>query len=299
MGDTRLISSKGFSDVSECWSNSNHGIDAHVSFVGESMPSSLSGDQSRGILVQEVGRVNPIVISATSLLTLMTQISRCQQPPYIDRLHHQVVIEVRKFTDNLASLNFSAQIIDYSAYCLCAAIDESVLSTSWGTQSLWVQKSLLSMSRSETLGGERFYIIAEALAQDPRKNIEVLELIYILLSLGFEGRYFGRQVVIRDEIRNRLFEILRKNKGKREKVLSPIGKDSQPIKYKNKCRHALRRLFVSALSGFSVVLLTYNIMAYRQSFHTINALSQVGRVSPVTSYSQLIDRSLFPDRYHR
>ena len=100
-------------------------------------------------------------------------------------------------------------MIDSACYCLCAALDEAVLATSWGTQSIWTQQSLLSMFRGETWGGERFYTITDVLVKEPRKYIFVLEFIYILLSLGFEGRYYGKGRVLRDEVRNRLFQKIR------------------------------------------------------------------------------------------
>ena len=40
----------------------------------------------------------------------------------------------------------------------------------------------------ETVGGDRFYDLLARLEQDPNTNIDLLEFLYMCLSLGFEGR---------------------------------------------------------------------------------------------------------------
>ena len=40
----------------------------------------------------------------------------------------------------------------------------------------------------EVVGGDRFYDLLARLEQDPSNNIEMLEFLYMCLSLGFEGR---------------------------------------------------------------------------------------------------------------
>jgi type VI secretion system protein ImpK len=240
---------------------------------------------------------NPIMIAATPLLTLMTQIRHCANVPDVPRLHQQIVTEVTQFIQNLRTLHIAPRVIDCCAYCICAALDEAVLATEWGTQSLWVQQSLLSMFRSETLGGERFYVIAETLAKDPRKNKDSLELVYALLSLGFEGRYYGQNRMVRDEIRNRLFQMVRLSRGKVEKQLSPVWREAHKEHQGAKRRIRLKRLSFTTLALIVFVLVTYNIMAYHTSVPTITSMQKIGRESPITAYSQLIDRSLFPDRF--
>jgi type VI secretion system protein ImpK len=39
----------------------------------------------------------------------------------------------------------------------------------------------------ETVGGDRFYDLLSRLEQDPGGNIDLLEFMYMCLSLGFEG----------------------------------------------------------------------------------------------------------------
>ena len=64
-----------------------------------------------------------------------------------------------------------------------------VLSTPWGGESEWSHQSLLSTFHNETLGGEKFFLILERVMPDPATNLELLELMYLCLSIGFKGKY--------------------------------------------------------------------------------------------------------------
>lgn len=247
--------------------------------------------------VDQRDKTNPFLLAATPLLTLMTQIRQCHTPPNIEILYQQIVAEVGVFIEKLTRLGFAKTTIDCAAYCLCAAIDEAVLARDWGTQSVWVQKSLLSIFKSETWGGERFYAIADQLAREPRRYIYVLELIYTLLSLGFEGRFYGKQRVVREEVRSRLFQIIRQSRGKIEKSLSVNWRDVAPQNQQQHKRKTIKRLAL-ALLGFIVVLMVlFNSLAYEKSKSVFSELKSIGTESPVTAYSQLVDRSLFPQRF--
>jgi type IV/VI secretion system ImpK/VasF family protein len=68
-------------------------------------------------------------------------------------------------------------------------LDETILTTTWGQQSKWHQHKLLHFFHNEDWGGERFFIILKRLCADPALHIDLLELAYICLSLGFTGQY--------------------------------------------------------------------------------------------------------------
>ena len=239
-----------------------------------------------------------IILSESKfLLTLMTYIRGCQTPPDTDLLHKRALGQVRQFMQKCRDNHYPDHMIECATYCLCAAIDEAVLSTHWGTQSIWVQKTLLSLFGCGNLGGEKFYRIIEELVGEPRKNLELLELIYFILSLGFEGKYYGKHRIYRDEIRNRLFVILKANKEKLEMRLSPHWKDDQPIVDRKHRQKRLRKMFFTYFGLFSISWVTLNCVAYQHSRGLLKKLDEIGQESPVTAYSQLIERALFPNQY--
>jgi type VI secretion system protein ImpK len=79
--------------------------------------------------------------------------------------------------------------VEIAKYLLCSLIDETVLNTPWGSQSGWGHNSLSSEFFKKMWGGEEFFQIIDRLKQQPAQNLNLLELAYLCLSLGFEGKY--------------------------------------------------------------------------------------------------------------
>jgi type VI secretion system protein ImpK len=105
---------------------------------------------------------------------------------------------------------------------LCAALDEGVLSTPWGAQSEWAQQTLLVTLHREAWGGEKFFEMLDRISADPARHINLMELQYLCLALGFAGRY---QVLERGEarlteVRQRLFRQIREHRGVPQNELS-------------------------------------------------------------------------------
>ena len=72
-------------------------------------------------------------------------------------------------------------------------------------------------------GGERFFEILEQMQQDLGHHAEVVELMYLCTSLGFEGRYrvMPRGVAALTELRDGVYRTIRKRRGDFERELSP------------------------------------------------------------------------------
>ena len=100
-------------------------------------------------------------------------------------------------------------------YVLCTMIDEAAADTPWGGSGVWGRHSLLVMFHNETEGGEKVFQLMARLAEKPAENRDLLELIYVALALGFEGRYRvidnGRAQL--DAVRDRLAQILKQQRG--------------------------------------------------------------------------------------
>jgi type VI secretion system protein ImpK len=92
-------------------------------------------------------------------------------------------------------------------YILCTFADEIICTTYWGKDNNWANSSLLGHFYNETYGGDKFFQILEQLLRAPAKYIDLLELMYICLSLGFEGKYRiqNRGKMELDSIRESLF----------------------------------------------------------------------------------------------
>ena len=74
-------------------------------------------------------------------------------------------------------------------YVLCTFVDTAVLNTPWGAQGDWAGQSLLVMFHKEVSGGTKFFEILERLRAEPDRYIGLIELVYVCLALGYEGKY--------------------------------------------------------------------------------------------------------------
>jgi len=137
--------------------------------------------------------LNPLVGAASSLLLLSGQLRSMVSVPDVGALRRQIVDEVRHFEERAAASGARKEIVLAARYALCAAIDEAVLSTPWGAQSEWPQQTLLVTFHREAWGGEKFFEMLERVSGDPERQIDLMELHYLCIALGFAGKYHASE----------------------------------------------------------------------------------------------------------
>ncbi len=166
--------------------------------------------------------VNQLVAIATPLLSLVSRIRNRAQHMDPEKLRQSVMAEVRSFENAALKAGEDAQKVKVARYALCATLDDVVLNTPWGEQSSWAMQSMVGTFHRETVGGDRFFDLLARLEQDPGTNIDLLEFLYMCLSLGFEGRLRvengGQDRHL--QIRNALARIIRGQRGEFERDLS-------------------------------------------------------------------------------
>lgn len=107
----------------------------------------------------------------------------------LEDLRRRLEAEINGFESMALAGEIDHSHVLAAKYVLCTALDESVSTAPLGVEGEWSRQALLSTFHNETWGGEKFFQITERCMQQPARNLYLLELIYLLLSLGFEGRY--------------------------------------------------------------------------------------------------------------
>ena len=170
-----------------------------------------------------LGGLNSLEKASSGLLALLTRINGSYSQSDPMALKNKIIQEIQQFQVAAQAEGVDPQTVSSARYILCTALDEAVLNTPWGNNSGWSQQSLLSLFHKEVSGGERFFLLLKSLAQNPAKNRGILELMYLCLALGFEGRYRimqdGKNKLA--EIREWLYQILQQVRGSVEQALSP------------------------------------------------------------------------------
>jgi type VI secretion system protein ImpK len=173
--------------------------------------------------ISGLGRLNPLERAASVVLALITRLNTSNYQADPISLKNKLIKEIEHFQLAAQAERIDTQTIASARYVLCTVLDEAVLNTPWGNQSDWAKQSLLSLFHREVSGGERFFDLLKSLARNPGNNRNLLELMYVCLSLGFAGRYRliddGKNKLA--GIREWLYQILLKERGLAESALSP------------------------------------------------------------------------------
>jgi type VI secretion system protein ImpK len=147
----------------------------------EPLPLAMRADLGIGL--------NPLVQAASPLLLLTGQLRTATSSMDVSGLRRHALEEVRRFEDQARASGIRNEIVLAARYALCAGLDEAVLSTPWGAQSEWAQHPLLVALHREAWGGEKFFEMLDRISVDPARHIDLMELQYLVLALGFSGKY--------------------------------------------------------------------------------------------------------------
>lgn len=161
--------------------------------------------------------INPLIAAAMPVLALATEL---QQPISVDpaTLSKSLRHEIKAFENAAFKNGYRTQMILAARYLLCALLDEVI--TQYHPDYLWHEEALLLFFQQETWGGERFFIILERSCEDPKTYIDLLELGYICLSLGFKGKYNQpRELRELGIFIDQLFQLIEQQRGEHQPAL--------------------------------------------------------------------------------
>lgn len=135
--------------------------------------------------------VNPLTAAAGPLLTLATELRKLEQQPDYKKLHQQLSHEIKAFESKALSLGYRAQVVLAARYLLCTLIDENLQDNKhWGEEQDEEQPAtMLKTFQGEEDGSERVIFILERSAEDPTVYLDLVELGYLCLSLGMQGKF--------------------------------------------------------------------------------------------------------------
>ncbi|MDB5407398.1 MAG: hypothetical protein JWL84_2310 [Rhodospirillales bacterium] len=217
-------------------------------------PSAAAASPSE-LAALDAGGLNPLVAAAGPLLGLLTRLRNSLQQRDLEGLRQRVVAALRSFAQRAAATGLSADAQKAAHYALCATIDDVISNTPWGGTG-WARQSMTGTFHNDVSGGERFFEYLAHLQRDPGRFGDVLELMYLCLSLGFEGRLRvtargASELVL---IREGVYATVRQRRGEFERGLSPqwrgVEKPHRPIT-------AILPGWVVAAAAAAVLLLCY------------------------------------------
>ena len=165
---------------------------------------------------------SPVLAAAAPLLSLLAGLRNLATVPDAASLRERTLLEVRRYEQSLRNAKLPVEQIRTSHYALCASLDDVVQNTPWGSRGSWADASLVSTFHQEVRSGDRFFDLLTRLCQTPGKFLPVIELMYLCMSLGMQGRYrvSPRGVAELDRVREETYLVILRQRGAAEPALS-------------------------------------------------------------------------------
>ena len=170
----------------------------------------------------EVGS-SPLLIAGAPLILLLSRLRLVTGQPSPAALREQAMRELDRFGSASQRLDLSSGDGNDAHFALCASIDDVVQNTPWGEAGAWAKNSLVAMFHGNVEAGEGFFKVLEDKRKDPANHLQLLELMYICLSLGFQGRFrvLPRGASDLERLREELYDSLKLLRPPSEEALSP------------------------------------------------------------------------------
>jgi type VI secretion system protein ImpK len=87
------------------------------------------------------------------------------------------------------TLGVAAEDVTAAKYAFCAAVDEIILRSDYEVREAWETRPLQLRIFGDQLAGEHFFHRLEDLRAKGSVHLQALEVFYMCLLLGFQGRY--------------------------------------------------------------------------------------------------------------
>ncbi len=203
---------------------------------------------------------HPVISAAAPLLSLLSGLRNLLTVPDPARLRDHTVNEVRRYEQTLRNAKVPLETIRTSHYALCATVDDIVQNTPWGSRGPWADASLVATFHQEVRSGNRFFELLTRLSQAPGKSLPVIELMYICMSLGMQGRYrlSPRGPAELDRVREETYLIILRQRGAAEPELSVHWRG---VLAPYRGRKAQLPVWLAALAALGLLALTYVLLS--------------------------------------
>jgi type VI secretion system protein ImpK len=232
------------------------------------------------------------------LLDLAGRMRFLPQPSDVEGLRQKCLEAMQNFERQISAAEVPQDRARIAHYAICATLDDVILSRDWGTYSVWARHGLVWSFHQDATSGDRFYDILAHLERDPITNRDLLRLMYLCLSSGFEGRLriHPQRVFEHSRVRDEVYRLLR---GSTPAELSPRWMGTEVPRQAPLISARLAASIVGVALLFLVAL--YAALALRLGAHT-NALTEAMAAAPpqppaslVTTVTDRMRRFLAPE----
>jgi len=166
---------------------------------------------------------NEMLRAAAPLLLMLGKMRAGLVRAQSARIMEEVAHAIDRFESAMTTSGYSADQSQVAKYALAATADDVIQNIPVDDRRLWTQYSMLSQFFGERTGGIRFFEELNRMRADPLANIDILELMYACLAVGFEGvhRTSPGGMATLQQIQRDLYDVIRRVRPRESFELSP------------------------------------------------------------------------------
>lgn len=167
--------------------------------------------------------LNPLVDAAGYLFSVLGKLKNLKSYRRLNTLQQELIQEINSFQEAVKNNGYNVEYVIVCRYVICATFDDIISNTSWGSQGIWDSHSLLAAFNQDTQHQDKFFTIMERAVKEPALYIDLMELMYLCLSMGYKGQYRSTEhsQYQLEQITNNLYKHIRAYRGNFSKTLSP------------------------------------------------------------------------------
>lgn len=200
--------------------------------MGASFVDTIAGQTMNLDLTKTLGGAKDLQGLCTDLFLIVIRMREAEDLGEPASLRKLIGYYLDLFEKNCKAIGIQSESIRDAKYALVALIDETVLSVPGVCRDYWFTRPLQLDVFGDNIAGEEFYNKLNKMLLEIEAKKDVLEIYYICLSLGFEGRYKLFNAEERVSIMDELGRKLRRTRIRSSSGLSPHGSRTDFVRRK-------------------------------------------------------------------
>lgn len=232
--------------------------------------------------------LNPLVDAASYLFSIVGELKHTSAYRQLNQLQKDLIQEINHFQDMISHHGYNAEYIVICRYILCATLDDVISNTPWGGQGQWDSYNLLSAFNQDTQHQSKFFTIMERAIKEPTLYIDLMEFIYISLSMGYKGQYRSTEYsqYQLEQITNNLYKHIRSYRGNFSKTLSPVALKTPKLTMKASLQNSTSFLFIFFMTA-CVMMAIFIGLDYLMDVISNEAYKNITEIKTVVSHETI------------
>lgn len=232
--------------------------------------------------------LNPLVDACSTIFSTIGKLKHLKTLRQLASVQKELIQEINSFQAVIKGHGYNAEYIAVCRYILCAFLDDILANTSWGGDGHWDNYALLNAFHQDVHHHDKFFGLIERSIKEPTLYIDLMELIYICLSLGYKGQYRSTEhnQYQLEQITNNLYKHIRAYRGNYSKTLSPQPLNAIPSSTSPKTNNTTKQktsLWLVSLMTTCAIMIIFISLGYLLDIIANEAFKNVKEIQVSTA----------------